>query len=194
MKLALFPWLVLFMPLVEAGFITLFTWRFKTISSLISIGAILAGFCMTIAFIHANGWQPNPGESIRQWLSIDGLNIYFGLKLDPLSLMMMLIVTGVGGAIHVYSYGYMNDDSGMSRFFAELSLFTFSMLGIVMANNFIQLFIFWELVGVSSYLLIGCWFEKPSAGDAAKKAFIVNRLGDFGFLLGILMIWQLLGT
>jgi len=182
------------MPLAAAGFITLFTLRFKTISSLISIGAILAGFVLTIVFINANGWQPTPGESIRQWLSIDGLNIDFGIKLDPLSLMMMLIVTGVGGAIHVYSYGYMHDDSGMSRFFAELSLFTFSMLGIVMANNFIQLFIFWELVGVSSYLLIGFWFERPSAGDAAKKAFIVNRLGDFGFLLGILMIWQLLGT
>ena len=182
------------MPLAAAGFITLFTLHFRNISSFISIGAIVLGFCMTVAFIHANGWQPTPGESIRQWLSIDGLNIDFGIKLDPLSLMMTLIVTGVGGLIHIYSRGYMNDDPGMSRFFAELSLFTFSMLGIVLANNFIQMFIFWELVGVSSYLLIGFWFEKPSAGDAAKKAFIVNRLGDFGFLLGILMIWQLLGT
>ncbi|HUA67239.1 MAG TPA: NADH-quinone oxidoreductase subunit L, partial [Candidatus Saccharimonadales bacterium] len=84
--------------------------------------------------------------------------------------------------------------SGFSRFFAELSLFTFSMLGIVLANNFIEMFIFWELVGVSSYLLIGFWFEKPSAGDAAKKAFITNRLGDFGFLLGILMVWGILGS
>jgi NADH-quinone oxidoreductase subunit L len=108
--------------------------------------------------------------------------------------MMLLIVTGVGGAIHIYSFGYMHEDKGMSRFFAFMSLFTFSMLGIVLANNFIELFIFWELVGVSSYLLIGFWFEKPSAGDAAKKAFIVNRLGDFGFLLGILMVWGLLGS
>ncbi len=198
----LLPWLVLFMPLAAAIFITLFTLHFKNISSFISIGAILAGFVLTIVFIQTNGWQPAAGhgngaqlgESVCQWLSVDGLNIDFGLKLDPLSLMMMLIVTGVGGAIHVYSRGYMADDRSMSRFFAELSLFTFSMLGIVMANNFIQMFIFWELVGVSSYLLIGFWFEKPSAGDAAKKAFIVNRLGDFGFLLGILMIWQKLGT
>lgn len=182
------------MPLVSALLITLFTLRFKNVSSFISIGAILAGFVLTIVFIHANGWQPSPGESVRQWLSIDGLNIDFGLRLDPLSLMMMLIVTGVGGAIHVYSRGYMHDDSGMARFFAKLSLFTFSMLGIVLANNFIQLFIFWELVGVSSYLLIGFWFERPSAGDAAKKAFIVNRLGDFGFLLGILMVWGILGS
>jgi NADH-quinone oxidoreductase subunit L len=107
---------------------------------------------------------------------------------------MLLIVTGVGGAIHIYSFGYMHEDKGMSRFFAFMSLFTFSMLGIVLANNFLEMFIFWELVGVSSYLLIGFWFEKPSAGDAAKKAFIVNRLGDFGFLLGILMVWGLLGS
>ena len=113
----------------------------------------------------------------------------FGLKLDPLSLMMLLIVTGVGGAIHIYSAGYMHDDPGLSRYFACLSLFTFSMLGIVLANNFIQIFIFWELVGVSSYLLIGFWFEKASAADAGKKAFLTNRLGDFGFMLGILMVW-----
>jgi len=107
---------------------------------------------------------------------------------------MMLIVTGVGGAIHIYSYGYMHEDRSMARFFACLSLFTFSMLGIVLANNFLMMFIFWELVGVSSYLLIGFWFEKPSAGDAAKKAFITNRLGDFGFLAGIIMVWALLHT
>ena len=108
--------------------------------------------------------------------------------------MMMLIVTGVGGAIHIYSAGYMHDDPGYSRYFACLSLFTFSMLGIVLANNFIQLFIFWELVGVSSYLLIGFWFEKASAADAAKKAFLTNRLGDFGFMLGILMVWTMFGS
>ena len=88
----------------------------------------------------------------------------------------------------------MDEDAGKARFFAFLSLFTFSMLGIVLANNFLMMFIFWELVGVSSYLLIGFWFEKPSAGDAAKKAFITNRLGDFGFLAGILMVWGLLGS
>ena len=107
---------------------------------------------------------------------------------------MMLIVTGVGGAIHIYSFGYMREDHGFSRFFACMSLFTFSMLGVVLANNFIELFIFWELVGVSSYLLIGFWFEKPSASNAAKKAFITNRLGDFGFLLGILVVWTTLGS
>ena len=138
--------------------------------------------------------HPTPSELTTNWLSIGNLNVDFGLKLDALSLMMMLIVTGVGGAIHIYSFGYMREDRGFSRFFACMSLFTFSMLGIVLANNFIQLFIFWELVGVSSYLLIGFWFEKPSAADAAKKAFITNRLGDFGFLLGILVVWAMLGS
>jgi len=193
MKHELFPWLILFLPLLSVAVITLFTLRSKTVSSLISIGAIIIGFILTVGFIAANGFHINAETSVN-WLSIGGLNVDFGLKLDALSLMMLLIVTGVGGAIHIYSFGYMHEDKGMARFFAFMSLFTFSMLGIVLANNFLEMFIFWELVGVSSYLLIGFWFEKPSAGDAAKKAFITNRLGDFGFLLGILMVWGLLGS
>ena len=193
MKYELLPWLILFLPLLSAAVITLFTLRSKTVSSLISIGAVVTGFVMTLLFINANGFQFS-GETSTNWLSIGGLQIDFGLKLDALSMMMLLVVTGVGGAIHIYSFGYMHEDRSMARFFAFMSLFTFSMLGIVLANNFVMMFIFWELVGVSSYLLIGFWFEKPSAGDAAKKAFITNRLGDFGFLAGILMVWGLLGS
>src|ERR1044071_8994768 len=192
MNLEAFPWSILFLPLLAAGTITLFTLRNKAVSATLSIGAIVTSFILTLAVIKFGGWEAR--ELSVNWLSIGNLNVDFGLKLDALSLMMLLIVTGVGGAIHIYSVGYMHDDPGYSRFFACLSLFTFSMLGIVLANNFIEMFIFWELVGVSSYLLIGFWFEKPSAGDAAKKAFIVNRLGDFGFLLGILMVWGLLGS
>jgi len=194
MKYEIFPWLILFLPLLSVAAITLFTLRCKMTSSLISIGAIVTGFILTIAFIAANGFHPAVTETSVNWLSIGGLQIDFGLKLDALSLMMLLIVTGVGGAIHIYSFGYMHEDRSMARFFAFMSLFTFSMLGIVLANNFVMMFIFWELVGVSSYLLIGFWFEKPSAGDAAKKAFITNRLGDFGFLAGVLMVWGLLGS
>jgi NADH-quinone oxidoreductase subunit L len=193
MKYENLPWLILFLPLLAAAFITLFTLRSKTVSSLISIGAVVAGFVMSVLFINANGFQ-YAGESVVDWLSIGGLHVDLGLKLDALSMMMLLIVTGVGGAIHIYSYGYMHDDRSMARFFACLSLFTFSMLGIVLANNFLMMFISWELVGVSSYLLIGFWYEKASAADAAKKAFITNRLGDFGFLAGILMVWGLLGS
>ena len=193
MKYEILPWLILFLPLLSVVVITLFTLRCKTMSSLISIGAVVAGFVMTVIFVNANGIHFS-GETAANWLSIGNLNVDFGLKLDALSMMMLFVVTGVGGLIHIYSYGYMDEDPGKSRFFAFMSLFTFSMLGIVLANNFIEMFIFWELVGVSSYLLIGFWFEKPSAGDAAKKAFITNRLGDFGFLLGILMVWGLLGS
>jgi NADH-quinone oxidoreductase subunit L len=192
MKYEILPWLTLFLPIVSAVVITLFTLKHRNVSALISIGAIVIGFISTVAFIAANGWVA--GEPAVNWLSIGGLNIDFGLKLDRLSEMMMFVVTGVGGAIHIYSYGYMDEDRSKARFFAFMSLFTFSMLGIVLANNFIEMFIFWELVGVSSYLLIGFWFEKPSAADAAKKAFFTNRLGDFGFLLGILVVWAALGS
>ena len=193
MKYELFPWLILFLPLISAAVITLFTLRNKTVSSLISIGAVATGFVLTALFINANGFNPEPAnlKLASEWLTIGDLHVDFNLQIDTLSLMMLLIVTGVGGLIHIYSYGYMHEDRSMARFFAFLSLFTFSMLGIVLSANFLQMFIFWELVGVSSYLLIGFWFEKPSAGDAAKKAFITNRLGDFGFLWGILMVWGL---
>jgi NADH-quinone oxidoreductase subunit L len=193
MKYENLPWLILFLPLLSAAAITLFTLRSKTVSSLISIGAVVIGFVFSLVFIHANGFQ-FAGETSVSWLSLGDLKVDFGLRLDALSMMMLLIVTGVGGAIHIYSYGYMHDDPSQARFFACLSLFTFSMLGIVLANNFLLMFIAWELVGVSSYLLIGFWFEKPSAADAAKKAFLTNRLGDFGFLAGILMVWGLLGS
>ncbi|MCW5553524.1 MAG: NADH-quinone oxidoreductase subunit L [Verrucomicrobiae bacterium] len=192
MNLEALTWLILFLPLLAAGIITLFTLRNKPVSATLSIGAICTGFALTLALIKFGGWDAR--ELSVNWLSIGDLTVDFGLKLDALSLMMLLVVTGVGGAIHIYSLGYMRDDPGFSRFFACLSLFTFSMLGIVLANNFLQMFIFWELVGVSSYLLIGFWFEKASAADAAKKAFITNRLGDFGFMLGILIIFATLGS
>ncbi len=196
MNYVILPWLILFLPLFAAAGITLFALRWRNVSAFLSIGAIVTGFISgggsgpVSSSGTADKWTST--ESITNWLSIGGLQVDFGLKLDRLSLMMMLIVTGVGGAIHVYSFGYMHADRGFSRFFACLSLFTFSMLGIVLANNFLMMFIFWELVGVSSYLLIGFWFEKPSAADAAKKAFFTNRLGDFGFLLGILVVWTAL--
>ena len=107
---------------------------------------------------------------------------------------MLLVVTGVGTLIHIYSLGYMRDDAGKSRYFAALSLFMFAMLGIVLSNNFVMLFIFWELVGFTSYVLIGHWFERDAAAEAAKKAFLTTRIGDFGFMLGILMVWMATGS
>ena len=193
MKLEALPWLILFLPLLAAAGITLVTQKNRELSARLSIGAIVSGFVFSIIFIAANGWEPLKKETLVTWLEAGDLQVDFGLRLDPLSLLMLLVVTGVGGAIHIYSWGYMREDRGFSRYFAALSLFTFSMLGIVLANNFLMLFILWELVGVSSYLLIGHWFERPSAADASKKAFLTNRLGDFGFLLGILTVWGLAG-
>src|SRR5580765_6694717 len=194
MRPELLPWFVLFLPLAAAVMITLFTRRDRELSAGLSIGAVVAGLVLSVIFISWVGWQPAKPESLVNWLSIGDLNVQFGLRFDPLSLLMMLVVTGVASLIHIYSWGYMREDPGFSRYFACLSLFTFSMLGIVLSNNFIQLFIFWELVGLSSYLLIGFWFERPAAADAGKKAFITNRLGDFGFMLGILAVWATLGS
>ncbi|MDB6023762.1 MAG: dehydrogenase subunit, partial [Pedosphaera sp.] len=190
-----FAWLVLFVPLLAAAFITMFTRNDHRLSGKISIGAVLISFCITVMlfiFLQSSGSGNLPQISSR-WLDIGELKVDIGLRLDYLSLTMALIVTGVGSAIHIYSAGYMREDRAYSRYFACLSLFTFSMLGIVLADNFVMMFIFWELVGVSSYLLIGFWYEKASAADACKKAFITNRLGDFGFLLGILLVWATLG-
>src|SRR5258707_7387473 len=107
---------------------------------------------------------------------------------------MLLVVTGVGFLIHLYSAGYMHDDDGYARFFTYLNLFVFSMVMLVLAGNFLVLYVFWEAVGLCSYLLIGFWYEKKSATDAGKKAFIVNRVGDFGFGLGIMLIWVTFAT
>ena len=193
MKLEALPWLILFLPLLSAATITLFTQKNRELSARLSIGAIVSGFVLSVIFIAANGWEPLQKETLVTWLEVGDLQVDFGLRLDPLSLLMLLVVTGVGGAIHIFSWGYMREDRAFSRYFACLSLFTFSMLGVVLANNFLMMFIFWELVGVSSYLLIGHWFERASAADASKKAFITNRLGDFGFMLGILIVWALGG-
>lgn len=107
---------------------------------------------------------------------------------------MMLVVTGIGLLVHIFSLSYMADDKAKTRYFACLSLFMFSMTGIVLANNIAMTFIFWELVGLSSYLLIGHWYTRDAAANAAKKAFICNRVGDFGFLIGILTLWALTNT
>ena len=186
--------LILFLPLIAAAVITLFTRRNAAVSAYISIAAIAASFLLTLVLYFRLGDQLTLSTTGIKWLSVGNLNVEIGFLVDRLSVLMLLVVTGVGLMIHVYSYGYMHGDKAFSRFFASLSLFTFSMLGIVFATNFFQMFIFWELVGLSSYLLIGYWFEKPSAADACKKAFLTNRIGDFGFLLGIIILWTLLGS
>ncbi|HAV64528.1 MAG TPA: NADH-quinone oxidoreductase subunit L [Verrucomicrobiales bacterium] len=187
------PWIILLLPLFSAAGITIFTQKNRDLSAKLSIGAVGVGFVLSLILFVSYRGEAVPTQQI-EWINLGKLGIDIGIQLDAISQLMLLIVTGVGGLIHIYSYGYMREDRSVSRFFASLSLFTFSMLGIVLASNFVQMFIFWELVGLSSYLLIGFWYERPSAADAAKKAFITNRLGDFGFILGIIIIWALLGT
>jgi len=197
-------WIAFFAPLAACVLITLFFLKCKSSSSLIAIVGILTSFvcaCLVFSEIFQTPNSlpltsyPLPLELQQSlsWINIDGLTINFGFLMNPLAIMMLLIVTGVGSAIFIYSRGYMQEDPSSPRFFAYLSLFAFSMIGIVLSNNFIQLFIFWELVGLSSYLLIGFWYAKPSAADAGVKAFIVNRLSDFGFLCGIIMLWGVSG-
>jgi len=184
-------WIVLLPPLIAAALITLFLRPLKKLSVLVSIGACAISLGGALAIFFADG---EAKLSTLSWASLPGLEITIGAMGDPLASMMLLVVTGVGLLIHIFAYGYMKEDPGLSRFFAKLSLFMFSMLGIVLADNLVMMFIFWELVGLSSYLLIGFWFERPSAAEAAKKAFIVNRIGDFGFLLGILGTWAIFGS
>ncbi len=133
-------------------------------------------------------------EHFAQWIQISGFQADFGFYLDQLSLIMLLVVTGVGFLIHIYSVGYMWDDPGFYRFFTYLNLFMFFMLTLILANNYLQMFIGWEGVGLASYLLIGFWFTKDSAASAGKKAFIVNRIGDFGFLIALFLIIQHFGS
>ncbi|MBV9010021.1 MAG: NADH-quinone oxidoreductase subunit L [Verrucomicrobia bacterium] len=189
--MSVLPWYALLLPLFASAIIVLLTQRARNASAYISVAAVLISFiCSCIIFS-----RPNISAAQLTWIDVPNfLRVPIAFTLDPLSKTMLLIVTGVGTLIHVYSLGYMRDDAGKSRYFAALSFFIFSMLGIVLANNFIMMFIFWELVGVSSYLLIGHWFERDAAADAAKKAFITNRIGDFGFMLGILMVWSATGS
>src|SRR5262249_1956372 len=130
------------------------------------------------------GAQPY-NENLYTWLQVGGIDAHVGFLVDRLTAMMMVVVTFVSLMVHVYTIGYMAEDDGYQRFFSYIALFTFSMLMLVMSNNFLQLFFGWEAVGLVSYLLIGFWFKRPTAVFANMKAFLVNRVGDFGFLLGI---------
>src|SRR5581483_1322067 len=131
---------------------------------------------------------------ITQWVGSGDLDAEWALRIDSITAVMLVVVTGVSALVHLYSIGYMENDDGRPRFFSYLSLFTFAMLMLVTANNFLQMFFGWEGVGLASYLLIGFWYKRPSANAAALKAFVVNRIGDFGFMLGIFGVFFIFGT
>ena len=174
-----------------------------TVSGAISTLAILFGAVISYAtawsYFFSNGMIEGKYQMLipfqTEWLRFtDTLAINLGIMIDPISVMMLVVVTTVSSMVHIYSFGYMKGEKGFARYYAFLSLFSFSMLGLVLATNLFQMYMFWELVGVSSYLLIGFYYQKPSAVAASKKAFIVTRFADLGFLIGILALSYYTGT
>jgi NADH-quinone oxidoreductase subunit L len=165
----------------------------KSLAGIISSAAVVGSFIISIMAWNSFGGQPQIVK-IFDWISIGSLNIPFSFQIDQLSLLMLLVVTGVGSLIHIYSIGYMSHDKGFGKFFAFLNLFIFFMLLLVMGSNYVIMFIGWEGVGLCSYLLIGFWNTNTNYNNAARKAFIMNRIGDLGFLLGIFMIIQHFGS
>ena len=165
-----------------------------------TIGSLAVGlsFLLTVAifleFLHLPEGSRVVEKTMFTWISSGSFQAQAAFLIDPLSLVMLLVVSGVSTLIHIYSVGYMHDDPGFYRYFSYLNLFVFNMLLLVSANNFLLMFVGWEGVGLCSYLLIGFWYERRSASDAGKKAFVVNRIGDFGFLLGIFIIFWTFGT
>ncbi|MEG0024192.1 MAG: NADH-quinone oxidoreductase subunit L [Akkermansia sp.] len=184
-----YTWILLCLPLAIAAINWLFLSKKANIVSLTSTLSCFATLVISIGLLGQTAT-----ESV-EWLHISpSFSINIGYLLDPMSTHMMVVVTGVGFLVHLFSLGYMRDDADKARYFTGLSLFMFSMTGIVLANNLAMTFVAWELVGFCSYLLIGFYYRKNSAADASKKAFITNRVGDFGFLAGILLTWAIVGS
>ncbi|MFH0942281.1 MAG: NADH-quinone oxidoreductase subunit L [Chloroflexota bacterium] len=193
-------WLILLIPylsfLVIALIIRPFFNHTPKISGYICILAISASLAMSVWALVSVLGAPNHQLEIPsvQWAVINGLTINLGIIMDPLTVVMLFVVTVVSLMVQIYSQGYMHGDPGYHRYYAFMALFTGSMLGLVLADNLLMLFVFWEMVGLCSYLLIGFWFHRVSARNAAAKAFIVTRLGDFGFLAAILVLYNTTGT
>ncbi len=184
-------WSILFLPLVSFGIIVFFVRpffnRYSKVAGYLTILTVGASLVLSLwALGSVAGEEGEIAWDPHSWLTVGNLDISVGILMDPLTAIMLVVATGVSLMVQVYSVGYMKDDPGYARYFAYMSLFTASMIGLVLASNIIQLFVFWELVGLCSFLLIGFWYHRPAAAAAAKKAFIVTRLGDFGFLLAIL--------
>jgi len=186
--------LIPFLPLFSFVFTFLLGKRMGVHSHWVPIATVLVSFVSAIyAFFQVkNGHGVN--ADLYTWITSGEMKFTVGFLLDELTSVMLIVVTSISSLVHIYSVGYMKGEDGYYRFFAFLSLFTFSMLMLVLGNNFLQLFFGWEAVGLSSYLLIGFYYEKVSAADAGKKAFIVNRFGDFGFILGLFLIYATFGT
>jgi NADH-quinone oxidoreductase subunit L len=166
----------------------------KSVTGWIAALAILGSFICSVTLFNGLNSTSSLNIDIFNWIAFSNINITFGFLIDPLTITMLLVVTGIGFLIHLYSIGYMHDDEGYTRFFTYLNLFIFFMLLLVMGNNYLVMFIGWEGVGLCSYLLIGFWFKNESYNNAAKKAFVMNRVGDLGFLLGMFFMLFYFGS
>jgi NADH-quinone oxidoreductase subunit L len=189
-------WLIPALPLLAGGITALLKQPRRTLASSLAIGAMAISFVLSCAaFLNTLGHSEPVRQAVNfRWLDIGTTSLQLGWMLDPLTAIMLVMVTFVGSLIFIYSSGYMAHDANYTRFFCFLSLFAAAMLGLVIANSLLLLFMCWELVGLASYLLIGFWYHKPSAAAAAKKAFITTRIGDMGFFLGIVWLYSQSGT
>jgi NADH-quinone oxidoreductase subunit L len=188
--------LIALAPLLGALIAGLFGWAIgRRAAHVVTIAGVALSFLLSAYVLMdlQNGGQPFNG-TVYTWLTAAGIDFNVGFLVDNLTAMMMCVVTFVSLMVHIYTIGYMHDDPGYQRFFSYISLFTFAMLMLVMSNNFVQLFFGWEAVGLVSYLLIGFWFKRPTATFANMKAFLINRVGDFGFLLGIGLVLAHFGS
>ncbi len=186
--------LIPFLPLTAFLILGLAGWRITDRAHLVAVPAVVLSFLLSVAAFFEVASGSVISVPLYTWLTSGHLDIHIGLYIDRLTAVMLLLVTGVSSLVHIYTIGYMHGETGYARFFAYIALFTFSMLMLVLADNLLQLFVFWEAVGLCSYLLIGHWYERASACAAATKAFLVNRVGDFGFLLGLLLVWYSFGS
>jgi NADH-quinone oxidoreductase subunit L len=187
-------WLIPLLPLAGAAWNGLCGKRYaERAVATIAVGAVALAFLLSVLAVVSLGEEPRI-ESAGTWIAAAGIEIPFNFYLDPLSGVMILVVTGVGLLIHIYAAGYMHHEGGYYRFFAYMNLFLFFMLTLVLAGNYLLVFVGWEGVGLCSYLLIGFYFRKEDAADAGKKAFLVTRIGDFGFLLALLLVYWTFGS
>jgi NADH-quinone oxidoreductase subunit L len=186
--------LIPLLPLAAFLVLGLGGWRIKDRAHLVAVPAVVLSLALSVAAFLEVVSGSVISVPLYTWLTSGHLDIHIGLHIDRLTAVMLLLVTGVSSLVHVYTIGYMHGEPGYARFFSYIALFTFSMLMLVLADNLLQLFVFWEAVGLCSYLLIGHWYERASACAAATKAFLVNRVGDFGFMLGMLLVWYQFGS
>src|SRR5471032_2724084 len=187
---------IVFLPLLGAAIAGLFGRVLGArVSEIVTTGLLFCAAALSVVAFNDVALEGHKYIiQIMPWIHSGDFAADWTVRVDTITAVMLVVVTGVSSLVHLYSIGYMHEDPHQPRFFSYLSLFTFAMLMLVTANNFLQLFFGWEGVGLASYLLIGFWYEKPSANAAAIKAFVVNRVGDFGFALGIFLVFTLTGS